>query len=88
MFDYLSDLGVDGHTISPAGDDAAKGDTIKRLNACALRIFFTPSMTIRYPESGGMDESIHVSRHAGLLNFAGKRTTRSASGDSNAKYSR
>ena len=33
MFDYLSDLGVDGHTISPGYEyDAAKKDMIKRLN--------------------------------------------------------
>ena len=33
MFDFLSDLGVDGHTISPGYEyDAAKKDMIKRLN--------------------------------------------------------
>jgi len=48
MFDYLSDLGVDGHTISPGYEyDAAKKDMIKRLNLRPENFFLTRSMTIR-----------------------------------------
>src|SRR3979490_262200 len=44
MFDYLSDLGVDGHTISPGYEyDAAKKDMIKRLNLQPENFFFTPT---------------------------------------------
>ena len=48
MFDYLSVLGVDGHTITPGYDyDAAKKDMIKRLNLRPEDFFLTRSMTIR-----------------------------------------
>jgi MoaA/NifB/PqqE/SkfB family radical SAM enzyme len=48
MFDYLSDLGVDGHTISPGYEyDAAKKDMITRLNLRPEDFFLTRSMTIR-----------------------------------------
>src|SRR5581483_8865489 len=41
MFDYLADLGVDGHTIAPGYDyDAAKKDMIKRLNLRPEDFFF------------------------------------------------
>jgi MoaA/NifB/PqqE/SkfB family radical SAM enzyme len=47
MFDYLSDLGVDGHTITPGYDyDAAKKDMTKRLNLRPEDFFLTRSMTI------------------------------------------
>src|SRR6478735_3411945 len=47
MFDYLSDLGVDGHTISPGYEyDAAKKDMIKRLNLRPENLFLTREMTI------------------------------------------
>src|ERR1700745_2633559 len=47
MFDYLSDLGVDGHTISPGYEyDAAKKDMIKRLNLQAENFFLTRKMTV------------------------------------------
>jgi MoaA/NifB/PqqE/SkfB family radical SAM enzyme len=47
MFDYLSDLGVDGHTISPGYEyDAAKKDMIKRLNLRPEDFFLTRKMTI------------------------------------------
>ena len=47
MFDYLSDLGVDGHTISPGYEyDAAKKDMIKRLNLQPEDFFLTRKMTI------------------------------------------
>jgi MoaA/NifB/PqqE/SkfB family radical SAM enzyme len=46
MFDYLSDLGVDGHTISPGYEyDAAKKDMIKRLNLKPENFFLTREMT-------------------------------------------
>jgi len=47
MFDYLSDLGVDGHTITPGYDyDAAKKDMIKRLNLRPENFFLTRAMTV------------------------------------------
>ena len=47
MFDYLADLGVDGHTITPGYDyDAAKRDMIKRLKLRPEDFFLTRSMTI------------------------------------------
>ena len=47
MFDFLSDLGVDGHTISPGYEyDAAKKDMIKRLNLQPENFFLTRKMTI------------------------------------------
>jgi MoaA/NifB/PqqE/SkfB family radical SAM enzyme len=46
MFDYLSWLGVDGHTISPGYDyDAAKKDMMKRLNLQPENFFLTREMT-------------------------------------------
>src|SRR5881409_2643051 len=46
MFDFLSDLGVDGHTISPGYEyDAAKKDMIKRLNKQPEDFFLTRKMT-------------------------------------------
>jgi hopanoid biosynthesis associated radical SAM protein HpnH len=48
MFDFLSDLGVDGHTISPGYEyDAAKKDMIKRLNLQPENFFLTRKMTIQ-----------------------------------------
>lgn len=47
MFDFLADLGVDGHTISPGYDyDAAKKDMIKRLNLQPENFFLTRQMTV------------------------------------------
>src|SRR5256714_3006002 len=47
MFDYLSDLGVDGHTISPGYDyDAAKKDMIARLNLRPENFFLTRKATV------------------------------------------
>ena len=47
MFDYLSDLGVDGHTITPGYDyDAAKRDMIKRLNLRPEDFFLTRAKTV------------------------------------------
>src|SRR4029450_1766341 len=46
MFDYLSWLGVDGHTISPGYDyDAAKEDMRKRLNLQPENFLLTPART-------------------------------------------
>ena len=46
MFDYISDLGVDGHTITPGYEyDAAKRDMIKRLNLRPEDFFLTRAMT-------------------------------------------
>ena len=48
MFDYLSDLGVDGHTITPGYEyDAAKQDMTKRLNLRPEDFFLTRAMTVR-----------------------------------------
>ena len=48
MFDYLSDLGVDGHTITPGYDyDAAKRDMTKRLNLRPEDFFLTRAMTLQ-----------------------------------------
>ncbi len=47
MFDFLSDLGVDGHTISPGYEyDAAKKDMVKRLNLQPENFFLTRKMTV------------------------------------------
>jgi MoaA/NifB/PqqE/SkfB family radical SAM enzyme len=47
MFEFLSALGVDGHTISPGYEyDAAKKDMIKRLNLQPEDFFLTRKMTI------------------------------------------
>src|SRR5438270_11540025 len=47
MFDYLSDLGVDGHTITPGYDyDAGKRDMIKRLYLRPENFFLTRKMTV------------------------------------------
>jgi hypothetical protein len=46
MFDFLSNLGVDGHTISPGYEyDAAKKDMIKRLSRQPEDFFLTRKMT-------------------------------------------
>jgi len=47
MFDFLSDLGVDGHTITPGYDyDAAKRDMIQRLNLQPENFFLTRKATV------------------------------------------
>jgi hopanoid biosynthesis associated radical SAM protein HpnH len=48
MFDYLSDLGVDGHTITPGYEyDAAKKDMVKRLNLQPENFFLTRDLTVK-----------------------------------------
>jgi MoaA/NifB/PqqE/SkfB family radical SAM enzyme len=47
LFDYLSTLGIDGHTISPGYDyDAAKKDMAKRLGLDPATFFLTRRATI------------------------------------------
>src|SRR5262249_18763453 len=47
MFDFLSDLGVDGHTITAGYEyDAAKKDMIARLNLRPEDFFLTRDMTV------------------------------------------
>ena len=46
MFDFLSDLGVDGHTITPGYEyDAAKKDMVTRLNLQPENFFLTRALT-------------------------------------------
>ncbi len=48
MFDYLSDLGVDGHTITPGYEyDAAKKDMVTRLNLQPENFFLTRDLTVK-----------------------------------------
>jgi hopanoid biosynthesis associated radical SAM protein HpnH len=48
LFDFLSDLGVDGHTITPGYEyDAAKQDMIKRLNLRPENFFLTRDTTVQ-----------------------------------------
>jgi MoaA/NifB/PqqE/SkfB family radical SAM enzyme len=47
MFEYLSTLNIDGHTISPGYEyDAAKKDMIRRLNIAPENFFLTRKMTV------------------------------------------
>ena len=73
MFDFLADLGVDGHTISPGYDyDAAKKDMIKRLNLQPENFFLTRKMTIeKFKTDRGVDEAItRSSERRSILNFS------------------
>lgn len=48
MLDFLSDLGVDGHTITPGYEyDAAKKDMIKRLDLRPEDFFLTRDLTVQ-----------------------------------------
>ncbi len=48
MLDFLSDLGVDGHTITPGYEyDAAKKDMVARLNLQPENFFLTRAMTVK-----------------------------------------
>ncbi|MBA2622990.1 MAG: DUF3463 domain-containing protein [Chthoniobacterales bacterium] len=48
LFDFLSDLGVDGHTITPGYEyDAAKKDMISRLNLQPENFFLTRNLTVQ-----------------------------------------
>ncbi len=47
MFEYLSTLNIDGHTISPGYEyDAAKKDMTRRLNIAPENFFLTRKMTV------------------------------------------
>ena len=47
LFDFLSDLGVDGHTITPGYEyDSAKQDMIKRLNLQPENFFLSRELTV------------------------------------------
>src|SRR5881398_2667169 len=47
MFDFLADLGVDGHTITPGYEyDAAKKDMVKRLDLQPENFFLTRKATV------------------------------------------
>ena len=48
MYDFLSDLGVDGHTITPGYEyDAAKKDMVSRLNLQPENFFLTRDLTVK-----------------------------------------
>jgi MoaA/NifB/PqqE/SkfB family radical SAM enzyme len=48
LFDFLSDLGVDGHTITPGYEyDSAKKDMISRLNLQPENFFLTRNLTVK-----------------------------------------
>jgi len=48
LFDFLSDLGVDGHTITPGYEyDSAKKDMISRLNLQPENFFLTRDLTVK-----------------------------------------
>jgi MoaA/NifB/PqqE/SkfB family radical SAM enzyme len=69
MFDYLSDLGVDGHTITPGYDyDAAKQRHDQTAEFAAGRFLPHPRYDrSEIPKNRGLDESIHVFRNTGLF---------------------
>ena len=77
MFDYLSDLGVDGHTISPGYEyDAAKKDMIKRLNLQPENFFLTRKMTIEKFQK--IEEWMNATRFSArrfILNFSPANAT-------------
>ena len=92
MFDYLSDLGVDGHTISPGYEyDAAKKDMVKRLNLQPENFFLTREDDGReVREDRGVDEALHLLRHAGLFRISRRqaRPDLLGLGDSDAQHPR
>ncbi len=48
LFDFLSDMGVDGHTITPGYEyDSAKKDMISRLNLQPENFFLTRNLTVK-----------------------------------------
>ena len=80
LFDFLSDLGVDGHTITPGYEyDAAKQDMIKRLNLQPENFFLTRRATVQ--KFAKMEEWMkrYTSSHSRfILESAGKRDSDSA----------
>ena len=92
MFDFLSDLGVDGHTISPGYEyDAAKKDMIKRLNLQPENFFLTRKMTIeKFAKIEEWMSRYTLLRNADLFRIP-RRQTRSellSLGDSDPQHSR
>ena len=92
MFDFLSDLGVDGHTITPGYEyDAAKKDMIKRLNLQPENFFLTREHDGEEVQTDGrVDEALHLLRDAGLFRIS-RRQTRShllRLGDPDAQHRR
>jgi MoaA/NifB/PqqE/SkfB family radical SAM enzyme len=69
LFDFLSDLGVDGHTITPGYEyDAAKQDMIKRPESAAGELLPHAQDDGReVREDGRVDGALHVLRDAGLF---------------------
>ena len=64
MFDFLSALGVDGHTITPGYEyDAAKKDMIKRLNKQPEDFFLTRKLTReKFKKVGGFEAGFVAGR--------------------------
>lgn len=76
MFDYLSWMGLDGHTISPGYDyDAAKEDMMKRLNLQPENFFLTRAATKeKFHDIRAWGERYTLFGTPGYLDFlAGKR---------------
>ena len=92
MFDFLSDLGVDGHTISPGYEyDAAKKDMIKRLNLQPENFFLTRKMTIeKFKKIEDWMQPLHVLRDADLFRIPRRQTRPDLLrlGDSDAQHPR
>ena len=72
MFDYLSDLGVDGHTITPGYDyDAAKQDMTKRLNLRPEDFFLTRAMTVqKFRKIENWMNRVRIFRNTGLFRIS------------------
>ena len=71
MFDYLSWLGVDGHTISPGYDyDSAKEDMRKRLNLQPENFFLTRAATkVKFKDIRAWGERYAIFGTPGYLDF-------------------
>ena len=65
---FLADLRVDGHTITPGHDyDAARRDTITRLNLRPENFFLTRKATVeKFSRIDKVDEGLHPLRNSGL----------------------
>lgn len=76
MFDFLSTLGVDGHTISPGYEyDAAKKDMVTRLNLQPEDFYLTRKMTVeKFQDIEAWGEKYPIFGTPVFLEFlAGKR---------------
>ena len=75
MFQFLSSLEVDGHTISPGYEyDAAKKDMVTRLGKQPEDFFLTRKMTRQVRPDRGMGQEVHHLRHAGVSEFPSPAT--------------